>query len=281
MNEQNTTDSTNEKNTPSLESENERASAATKLTIGLAAVAVIVVVGVVVSLVMVFRGDDAEPLVSLEPTTGGATTSQVEDGQFEPEPIFDKANRVIYVPLEPHGVILSDTLTSGNRPADQAPSGVMLQRIHGNMDLPFSTSDGPTGFTDNGVATGFSRTAQGAALAAAHYGGYFASGADRTDMLVEAGLLSDPNGEVAKASLGIPDSSPASALPMVKVLFNPDLTLVQFGRPVQKSDGSTVISYSKLPLVWRDGAGWVLKIDPVGMGEGTEPIDAAGWSSWW
>ncbi len=70
MNEQNTTDSTNEKNTPSLESENERASAATKLTIGLAAVAVIVVVGVVVSLVMVFRGDDAEPLVSLEPTTG-------------------------------------------------------------------------------------------------------------------------------------------------------------------------------------------------------------------
>ncbi|BDB63489.1 MULTISPECIES: hypothetical protein [Rhodococcus] len=281
MTEQNITDSTHEKNTPSFDAENERASSATKLTIGLAAVALIVVVGVVVSLVMVFRGDDAEPLVSLDPTTGSSATAQDTDGLFEPDPVFDKANRVIYVPLDPNGVILSETLASGNRPANQAPSGVMLQRIHGNMDLPFSTSDGPTGFTDNGVAIGFSRTAQGAALAAAHYGGYFASGTDRTNMLVEAALLSDPNGEAAKASLGIPDSSPASALPMVKVLFNPDLTLVQFGRPVQKSDGSTAISYSKLPLVWRDGSGWVLKIDPVAMGEGTEPIDAAGWSSWW
>ncbi|WP_226949869.1 hypothetical protein [Rhodococcus rhodochrous] len=37
MTEQNTTDSTHEKHTPSLDAENERASSATKLTIGLAA----------------------------------------------------------------------------------------------------------------------------------------------------------------------------------------------------------------------------------------------------
>lgn len=282
MTEPRTTGPAGDTNTPSLEgAENERSSAATKLTIGLAAVAVIVVVGLVLSIVMLFRGDDAEPLVSLDPTTAGDATAQVEDGLFEPDPVLDRVNRVIYVPIDPKGVILSDILAAANRSAEQAPSGVMLQRIHGNMDLPFSTSDGPTGFTDNGVATGFSRTAQGAALAAAHYGGFIASGADRLGMLMEAGLLSDPNGEAAKTDLGIPDSSPASALPMVKVLFHPDLTLVQFGRPVQKNDGSTVISYSKLPLVWRESTGWVLKIDPVGMSEGSEPVDAAGWGSWW
>ena len=279
MTEQNTTDSTHEKNTPSFDAENERASSATKLTIGLAAVAIIVVVGVVVSLVMVFRGEDAEPLVSLDPTTGSSATAQDKDGLFEPDPVFDKGNRVIYVPLEPHGVILSDTLASSNRPADQAPSGVMLQRIHGNMDLPFSTSDGPTAFTDNGVATGFSRTAQGAALAAAHYFGYAYAGGNRLEMATEAGLVSDPKGEFS--TLGIPDDTPASVMPMVNVLFNPDLTLVKFGYTVERPNGSTQIAVSKIPMVWREGIGWVLQADSTALGVEYESLSADGWQQWW
>lgn len=258
----------------------DRGNTAWKLTFGLAGLAVIVVAGIVFSLVLIFRGDDAEPLVSLDRNTGGGQ-DQVDQTLFYPEPVFDKVNRVIYVPVDPNGVILSESTAESDRPVTDAPSGVILQRIHGNMDMPFSTSDGPTGFTDNGIATGFSRTAQGAALAAAHYGGYLFSGSDRADLLIDAGLLSDPNGEVAKTDLGIPDSSPASAMPLVKVVFNRDLTLVQLGRTVETRSGSTEISFSKLPMVWREGTGWVLKVDPVGMGEGTEPRDAAGWSSWW
>ncbi|MCW3471833.1 hypothetical protein OMK68_19710 [Rhodococcus pyridinivorans] len=279
MTEQNTTDSTNEKNTPSFEAENERASSATKLTIGLAAVAIIVVVGVVVSLVMVFRGEDAEPLVSLDPTTGSSATAQDKDGLFEPDPVFDKGNRVIYVPLEPHGVILSDTLASSNRPADQAPSGVMLQRIHGNMDLPFSTSDGPTTFTDNGVATGFARTPQGAALAAAHYFAYVTGGADRLELLEQAGKLSDPTGQFA--DLGLPDSMATAALPMIKVIFNPDLALVKFGYTAEMDDGSTKVVASKIPMVWREDTGWVLKGDATALGVEYEPVPADGWQQWW
>ncbi|WP_226949868.1 hypothetical protein [Rhodococcus rhodochrous] len=148
--------------------------------------AVIVVVGVVVSLVMVFRGEDAEPLVSLDPTTGSSATAQDKDGLFEPDPVFDKGNRVIYVPLEPHGVILSEHPGQLEPSGDQAPSGGDAPAHPRNMDLPFSTSDGPTAFTDNGVATGFSRTAQGAALAAAHYFGYAYAGGNRLKMATEA-----------------------------------------------------------------------------------------------
>ncbi|MGX4711827.1 hypothetical protein [Rhodococcus ruber] len=279
MTEQNTTDSTHEKNTPSLDAENERASSATKITVGLAAVALIVVVGVVVSLVMVFRGDDAEPLVSLDPTTGSSATAQDKDGLFEPDPVFDKFNRVIYVPLEPNGVILSDTLASSNRPADQAPSGVMLQRIHGNMDLPFSTSDGPTEFTDNGVATGFSRTAQGAALAAAHYIGYVAAGDNRVEMVTQAKRVSDPTGQLSGVRLA--DNTPTAAMPMVNVTFHPDLTLVKFGATVERPTGATEIRVVKIPVVWREGTGWVVQLDSSALGGEFEPVSSEGWQQWW
>ena len=279
MTEQNTPDSTHEKNTPSLDAENERASSATKLTIGLAAVALIVVVGVVVSLVMVFRGEDAEPLVSLDPTTGSSATAQDKDGLFEPDPVFDAFNRVIYVPLEPNGVILSDTLASSNRPADQAPSGVMLQRIHGNMDLPFSTSDGPTGFTDNGVATGFARTAQGAALAAAHYIGYVAAGDNRVEMVTQAGRVSDPTGQLSGVRLA--DNTPTAAMAMVNVTFHPDLTLVKFGATVERPTGTTEIRVVKIPVVWRDGTGWVVQLDSTAFGTEFEPMSSEGWQQWW
>ncbi|WP_277371936.1 hypothetical protein [Rhodococcus rhodochrous] len=279
MTEQNTTDSTNEKNTGSLEAENERASSATKLTIGLAAVALIVVVGVVVSLVMVFRGDDADPLVSLDPTTDNGATAQDTDGLFEPDPVFGKFDRVVYVPLDPKGVILSETLASGNRPADQAPSGVMLQRIHGNMDLPFSTSDGPTGFTDTGVATGFARTAQGAALAAAHYVAYLLSGDNRAEMVAQAGHSSDP--ALLLEGLRVPNDSAVTASPMVNVTFHPDLTLVKLGATVERSNGATEIQLTKIPMVWRDGTGWVVQLDSTALSSGFEPLSSEGWQQWW
>ncbi|WP_342661706.1 hypothetical protein Rruber_05512 (plasmid) [Rhodococcus ruber] len=280
MTEPHTTGQTGEKNISSFEgAENERASAATKLTIGLAAVAVIVVVGVVLSIVMLFRGDDAEPLVSLDPATDSAAPAQVGDGLFEPDPVFDKLNRVVYVPLDPHGVILSETLVAANRPVEQAPSGVMLQRIHGNMDLPFSTSDGPTGFTDNGVATGFSRTAQGAALAAAHYFGYLAAGDNRVEMLTESERVSDPTGQLSGVRL--PDNTPTGAMPMVNVTFHPDLTLVKFGASVERPSGATEIRVSKIPVVWREGTGWVVQLDSPALGGEYEPMSSEGWQQWW
>lgn len=280
MTEPHTTGPTGKTNTPSLEgAENERASAATKLTIGLAAVAVIVVVGLVVSIVMLFRGDDAEPLVSLDPATDNGTTAQDKDSLFEQDPVFDRLNRVVYVPLDPHGVILSDTLASTNRPVEQTPSDVMLQRIHGNMDLPFSTSDGPTGFTDNGVATGFARTPQGAALAAAHYIGYVAAGDNRVEMVTDAGRVSDPTGQLSGVRLA--DDTPTAVMPMVNVTFHPDLTLVKFGATVERPNGATEIRVVTIPVVWREGTGWVVQLDSTAFGTEFEPVSSEGWQQWW
>ncbi|UYF97193.1 hypothetical protein OCS65_28195 (plasmid) [Rhodococcus aetherivorans] len=239
----------------------------------------IVVVGLVLSIVMLFRGDDAELLVSLDPTTDNGATARLEDLQFMPEPVFGKFDRVVYVPLDTRGVILSETLASTNRPVEQAPSGVMLQRIHGNMDLPFSTSDGPTGFTDNGVATGFARTAQGAALAAAHYVAYLISGDNRAGMVAEAGHSSDP--AVLLEGLRMPDDTAVTASPMVNVSFHPDLTLVKFGASVERSNGATEVEVLKIPVVWREGTGWVVQLDSTALSGGFEPVSSEGWQQWW
>ncbi|MEV8194999.1 hypothetical protein AB0P13_23235 [Rhodococcus pyridinivorans] len=279
MTEPDTTGPTGETTTSSrADTENERASAATKLTIGLAGVAVIIVVGLVISIVMAFRSDD-EPLVSLDPSTDTGATAQLDDLKFMPEPVFGKFERVVYVPLDPNGVILSETLDSSNRPAEQAPSGVILQRIHGNMDLPFSTSDGPTGFTDNGVATGFARTPQGAALAAAHYVAYLISGDNRAEMVAEAGHSSDP--AVLMEGLRMRDNSAVTASPMVNVNFHPDLTLVKLGATVERSNGATEIQVTKIPLVWREGTGWVVQLDSTALSSEFEPLSSEGWQQWW
>ncbi|WP_175420661.1 hypothetical protein [Rhodococcus sp. SGAir0479] len=262
-------------------SKDDKGNSATKLLMGMSVLAVILIAGVVFSAVILFRGEDAGPLVPADRSADGGNT-QVEESLFEPEPVFDRANRVIYVPLDDNGVLLPQSRPGDGRPADQAPGGAMLQRVHGNMDLPFSTSDGPTRLTENGVATGFSRTAQGAGLAAAHYVGYLYGGPDRLKMLVEAGLLSDPDGEVKKANLmAMPNNGPASAMPMVKVNFNSDLSLVEFGYTAEMRDGTTQNQVSKIPMVWREGTGWVLKVDPNGMGATKVPSFGAGWASWW
>ncbi|AOD24803.1 hypothetical protein IM25_23925 (plasmid) [Rhodococcus sp. p52] len=279
MTEPDTTSPTGETTTSSrADTENARASAATKLTIGLAGVAVIIVVGLVISIVMAFRSDD-EPLVSLDPSTDTGATAQLDDLKFMPEPVFDAFNRVIYLPLDPRGVILSDTVASGNRPAEQAPSGVMLQRIHGNMALPFSTSDGPTGFTDNGVAAGFARTPQGAALAAAHYIGYVAAGDNRVEMVTQAGRVSAPTGQLSGVRLA--DNTPTAAMSMVNVNFHPDLTLVKFGATVERPTGATEIRVVKIPVVWREGTGWVVQLDSTAFGTEFEPLSSEGWQQWW
>lgn len=278
MTEHNTTPASTDWTDSSAGKEKNTSSAAWKLSAGLAGLALLVIGGMILSLVLIFRGDDAEPLVSLDQGATG-TGSEIEDGLFQPDPVFDQVNRVVYVPLDSKGVLLSETTAGGSRPADQEPSGVMLQRIHGNMDLPFSTSDGPTGFTDNGVATGFSRTAQGAALAAAHYFGYVYAGQDRLEMLDAAGRLSDPKGEFS--NLGSASNTPSSVMPMVKVLFNPDLALVKFGYTAEMTDGSTKIVVSKIPMVWREGTEWVLQADSTALGVEYEPLPADGWHQWW
>lgn len=257
------------------------------LLMGGSILAVILVAALVVSAVIWFRGGD-EPLVP----AGEQETSEpaAESDKFEPEPFFDEQGRVVYIPKSDNGVILPQSTPAAGRSDTSAPSGIMLQRIHDTMYLPFSTSDGPTGFSDSGVATGFARTPQGAGLAGVHYFAYLVTGNTRIRMLQDAGLVSDPHNTLPKQIEfnnsgkpgAVPDTFPARVFDMIKVNYNDDIARVHVGASVKLEDGRIENRDMWLDLVWREGTGWVAVIPPEGRDDtNILPDFSNGWSSWW
>jgi hypothetical protein len=264
---------------------------------GVGLVAVIIIVGIVVSLVVLQKDQDA-PLVPVDGAASAVpSTPDPQSGLFEPDPQFDALGRVAYVPKDPNGVILEQTPPPAGRAADTAPLGVMLQRIHGNMVLPFSTSDGPTAIDSWGVATGFAHTPQGAALAAAHYMAYVNAGNDRVDMLAVSRQVDDPDAylderkriNVQRREGWVVDGSPAAAVPSVRVEYSETLTRVWFGYSANLNSGQTQYRRLYVDLIWRtDGRGWVLQArqdtdqqgPTIGFQINSTPFEP-GWQTWW
>jgi hypothetical protein len=261
---------------------------ATRLLMGGSILGVIVVAAIITSIIIFVRGGD-EPLVPAGDQGSGATAATQPD-QFEPDPFFDEQGRVVYAPLNDNGVLLAQSSPATGRSAATAPSGIMLQRVHGNMYLPFSTSDGPTAFSDTGVATGFARTAQGAGLAAVHYLNYLATGNNRIQMLQDAGLVADPQDQLAELKAfnasnqpgAAPDNFPGRVLQMIKVNFTEDLARVHIGASTNLKDGRTQNADMSLDLVWREGTGWVVQVQGNNAFGARAVADFSdGWTSWW
>ena len=233
--------------------------------------------------------DDAEPgSPAAEAGTGSGLPA------FAADPVFDSYGRVAYVPKNnPHGVALTNSTVSGisGRPVTQKPDGVLLEKVNGDMVLPFSTSDGPTGFTSTGVATGFSHTAQGAALAAIHYMCWFMKPGARTDRLqalVGQGIVDDDQlvrNAIAKPRNGF-DLNVECAASKLKVDYNAVLTKVQLAYGVTQKDGSRTNFINVVIVEWRNDH-WILKIRAYGPDEPGGYYDpnltfdpAQGWVSW-
>ncbi|MDH6291846.1 hypothetical protein [Rhodococcus opacus] len=261
---------------------------ATRLLMGGSILGVIVVAAIITSIIIFVRGGD-EPLVPAG-DQGSDATAATQPDQFEPDPFFDEQGRVVYAPLNDNGVLLAQSSPATGRSAATAPSGIMLQRVHGNMYLPFSTSDGPTAFSDTGVATGFARTAQGAGLAAVHYLNYLATGNNRIQMLQDAGLVADPQDQLAELKAfnasnqpgAAPDNFPGRVLQMIKVNFTEDLARVHIGASTNLKDGRTQNADMSLDLVWREGTGWVVQVQGNNAFGARAVADFSdGWTSWW
>jgi hypothetical protein len=157
--------------------------------------------------------------------------------------------------------------------------------------LPFSTSDGPTGFTKTGVATGFSHTAQGAALAAVHYMCWFMKPGARTDRLqalVGQGLVDDDQlvrNAISKPRNGF-DLNVECVASKLKVDYNAVLTKVQLAYGVTMKDGTRTNFINVVIVEWRNDR-WILKIRAYGPNEPGGYYDphlafdpAQGWMSW-
>ena len=158
-----------------------------------AAVLVLVVVGAIVFVVPNLRGgedtDTAAPPTSAEPTPDPGTSELNTGATGFGIPDADLSGRTVMVPNNPAGQPLPQRDPTGPRTEctpDGAPvtspEGVMIQRNFGVSTL-YSETDGPSRF-DGLVLAGYSRTPQGAALAAANFAPRIAA---RGAVAVEAG----------------------------------------------------------------------------------------------
>ncbi|GGC69889.1 hypothetical protein IEU95_01720 [Hoyosella rhizosphaerae] len=264
--------------------------ASTRVGAVVALVTMIVVMGAAVSIWILIKGDD-QPLASSD-LAPSAAQQQRPASKFEPDPWVDVLGRAVYVPLDERGVILDQYPPATNRTELDAPGGVVLQQIHGNMAMPFSATDGPTGFTDNGIAKGFARTAQGAGLAGAHYMGYLAGGNDRIALMQEAGLVieesellqEDIRHNASGGELAARNSRPQGTAELIKVDYhNGDLAQVRGAHYLEAPNGETWWVKAWVQVVWRDGLGWVVKISGVDtFGSGWfDQLEGTGWGAWW
>ncbi|QII03721.1 hypothetical protein BH92_27065 (plasmid) [Rhodococcoides fascians A21d2] len=149
-----------------------------KLLIGLAVFVVVAIIGAIVFIIPNMSDDDTPPTTAGPPPTTAAPAPGDTDLDTGAEgfgvPDADLSGRTVMVPNNPAGQPLPQReptgprveCTNDGRPVT-SPESMMIQRNFGVSTL-YSETDGPS-YIDGLVLAGYTRTPQGAALAAANF----------------------------------------------------------------------------------------------------------------
>ncbi|MGZ0145354.1 hypothetical protein [Rhodococcus qingshengii] len=253
-------------------------------------IVVVVVVGGVIA-VVISRSKTEEPTAQPQP---GTTISPQQDRSDWGLPYIDELGFRVEVPPNPNGVAL-DQDRSGQPDrgaADYAalpPAGVMWQKVQ-KFPLPFSTSDGPSK-VDGALATGFTQTPQGAALAGLQLINRAQSSYAGGAAVLERGSVADsPELEaeritnLAAAKQSVADGrTGAVGAPFIRQeayrlkYWSPDYAVIEYAGNNVSGNGWTT---APLEVVWHEGD-WKLKLTdhPNSDKVGSTPT-LAGWTRW-
>lgn len=199
--------------------------------------------------------------------------------------IRDQVGRTVYTPVNPAGDVFErdepdeDALVSFTSRPD-----VEWQRLSGqtersaSRDYPFSAVAGPWKVTD-GVAHGFARTPQGAALAGIHMLNGLAQGGVEAAK-VSRQFVDDPvTVEMAEFMIANPDGTQLPEMPWSNVFvaysildYDGDTSRVRYGL----ADGENFASWD-VEVHWADDE-WKMHADSVA--DTTEPVSESQIRSW-
>lgn len=256
--------------------------------IGVVVAAVVAAVVVVAALDRHSGGDAPEMAPSAEsaPPEPSETTVPESEGEL----VADAMGRQVLDVGQKPGVPVEQTSPPGGFPTATEPvgppSGLELQRGSRGVTVVVSSSDGPTG-TENGVLTGFARSARGAALLAmAHRGLVIAGGTEYTEFLdyyfpdglaqlspemvtaienKDAPRMRDymATGYVAPSWVKVRDCDPAfctvetANTPLKEVL----------GRVPEQATNADQHSVTRVSMAWRDNHWMLVKTDAYNVPE--------------
>ncbi|MFD4429703.1 hypothetical protein [Nocardia sp. NPDC058497] len=250
-----------------------------------ALLALILVVGAVVY----FTSSDAE-IDSAPPP------AQAAGGTGFADPEIDLLGRRVDVPNNPAGQPLAQIPGTQRTPVDSdwltgAPEGTTKphgwQRVYG-ASVPFSTSDGPTRISD-GLAVGYARTPQGAALAAAQITYRLnARPADRdlyvTQVRVSSAQLAAYDSALSSDRLPKQQPEKVTRYFVASDAFRiddyaDDMAIVRLASRGPVIDGKQLYAAMRMIVVWDEGD-WRLKPSTTNNTQ-TEYVESlAGWTKW-
>lgn len=260
------------------------------IALALVGVAIVVAVGYAGS--RLDSADDAAPPPPPPPVSTPAVPSG-DPGQDYLGNDVDVLGRGMRIPADPNGHVLDQgaktspaQLTSPLR----APQGLEWQKVYG-VPMPFSTSDGPTAISPDGVPSGFSRTPQGAALASlqillrATFGPHNVRQAVVDSSVVGPADLkqqmlavtNDPQFQTMPAAVQITPDRYTENAASIRWAFGPFPAPEEF-----PTTNGTVYGGGHMPVVWDDGR-WKLRITEqmLSTDQGLmEYIDNPAWSTW-
>jgi|GEM_PF-709952 len=249
-------------------------------------------------------GDDDKVVAPRFPQGTGQPTAQPPITELPPGafgiPSTDQHGRRVETPTNPLGQVLPQTDKASKVPDSEdatepvaAPQGLMWQRVNG-FPLPFSTSDGPTSVSEDGVPTGFSRTPQGAVMAVWQI--YQRTGwgtrAQTTALLADCAVITPQSQATADRLLGPERDSidtlrqqmplSMSDVPVaVKISnYDADYANIQVAVPLAESraDGAVATTVA-FDVLWRGGT-WKWVVPNDGVETGSTVSNLIGWSQW-
>lgn len=229
---------------------------------------------------------------SLPPQT---SVSRLPDGAFG-VPTTDTRGRRVETPTNPLGQVLPQSGDTPDTTDPEAvlppPEGLMWQRVYG-ATIPFSTSDGPTAISTDGVPTGFAHTPQGAALAAWQIGQRATWAPDDQNVALldraavvseaarpEADTLRTNGAQVYAGNPELPAQMRDVPVAVRITTYSKDFAHVEFAQPLNRDDGFTAISVG-VDMVWRDGQ-WKWVVPEPGNDPSRLLISTTGdgWTPW-
>ncbi|QIS23641.1 hypothetical protein [Nocardia terpenica] len=254
------------------------------LAAGFVMIVAVAAIGVVLARHTGDAARSATGATTTAPTSSSARPTDAAGGGFGPMSA-DALGRPVAHPNNPAGQPLSQTpLQRGeyrcdlppNCPPVESPAGVMWQEVKPWV-LPFSTSDGPARM-DGPLAVGFSRTPQGAALAAWQIVSRATSSRQNLDVVVARQTVGAPEDLArlkARRDWDATGSAPLGERPSAfrVTAYQDGFASIQYAVPA-----SGVFTVIVLEAVWQDGD-WKFRAPHI-PARPQSVLTLAGWTQW-
>lgn len=253
----------------------------------LAVIALVLIAAVIAAIaVAIGGGEDTAAPPPASSSAANPNPPSTGEGGYLPD-TADRFGQQIRVPRDPAGLPLPQSPVRPARGPDVAASGTQWQKVYGFGTAVFSTSDGPTSISADGLAQGIAHTPQGSVIAASQIiaRGYYGTPAVRQRVLAEQ-VIGPDTAKQMLLDLELPARQYAVARharvdPQYSDTFS-RVSLAVGPKPSSDYPSGEFYGVTTMTMVW-DAGQWKWRIPDEGFTTATgdtQVESVTGWTQW-